>query len=140
MSADPNCLFCKIVAKEIPAFVIYEDEETLAFLDIHPRAPGHAMVIPKYHAGKLSDLPHDKIGPLFASVARVAAKIETALALDGLSIGINQGAASGQEVDHVHVHLLPRFSGDGGGSVQSLVNHPPTETIQTILEKIRNTH
>lgn len=138
-SYEADCLFCKIANHAItPAAAIFEDADTIAFLDIHPRSPGHTMVIPKHHAGKLADLPDAALAPLFSTVKRVAAMLEQALAPDGLTIGINQGEASGQEVAHLHIHLMPRFSGDGGGAIQSLVNRPPTETIQAIAEKIRN--
>ncbi len=110
-----ECLFCKIVGKEIASYIVYENEETLAFLDIHPKAPGHVVVIPKPHVPSLTELPLPRIQPLFEAVQRVRKAIETRLHADACTIGINDGIASGQTVPHLHVHLIPRFKGDGGG-------------------------
>lgn len=131
-----SCLFCKIAAKKIPAGVVYEDAHAIAFLDIMPRTTGHVMVIPKYHAATLAGLPDEEVGPLFVAVKTVAAILSRKLNADGMTIGINQGRVSGQEVEHLHVHLMPRWQGDGGGSVQSVVNNPPKEDAEEILKKI----
>ena len=121
---NPDCLFCKIAAKQISAKITYEDNHTVAFLDIHPRAPGHTVVIPKEHAPTIIDLPDAEIGPLFSAVKKVAAQLkESDSHPDGITIGVNQGRASGQEVDHLHVHLIPRWHNDGGGAIQSVVNN-----------------
>lgn len=132
------CLFCKIVKGEIPAEVVYEDDHTLAFLDITPKAPGHTMVIPKVHAQSIADLPEREIGPLFASVRKMAERLTQVLKADGLTIGINQGEASGQVVEHLHVHLLPRFRNDRGGSIHSVVHNPPEEPLKDIAGKLRS--
>ena len=131
-----ECLFCKIAVKEIPAQVIYEDDHTLAFLDIMPRTKGHTIVIPKHHAPNILELPDAEVTPLFAAVKKVAEMLSRKLAADGITIGINQGRASGQEVDHLHVHLMPRWHGDGGSAVQSVVNHKPKETLEEMRKKI----
>lgn len=131
-----DCLFCKIAAKEIPAAVVYEDERAIAFLDVKPRSPGHTMVVPKVHEPTLIALPDAEVGPLFAAVKKVAELLTKKLAPDGITIGINQGRASGQEVDHLHVHLMPRWHGDGGGSVQSAVHNAPKGPLEEIKEKI----
>jgi histidine triad (HIT) family protein len=131
-----DCLFCKIAAKTIPAMVIYEDDHAVGFLDIVPRSPGHTLVIPKAHAPNIVELPDTEIGPLFLAVKNVADLLSRKLTPDGITIGINQGRASGQEVDHLHVHLMPRWHGDGGGSVQSAVNSKPKESVQEIQKKI----
>jgi histidine triad (HIT) family protein len=133
---DPDCLFCKIAAKTIPAKIIYEDDHAVAFLDIMPRAPGHTMVIPKYHAPTMIELPDEEVAPLFNAVKKTARLLMAALRPDGITIGINQGRASGQEVDHLHVHLVPRSHGDGGGSVQSVVHNAPQESLDEIAKKI----
>lgn len=131
-----ECLFCKIVAKEIPANVVYEDAHAIAFLDIVPRASGHTMVIPKVHVQNLLELPDAETGPLFSAVTKVARMLAEKLSSDGITFGINQGRASGQEVDHLHVHLMPRWRGDGGGAVQSVVSNKPKETLEEIRKKI----
>ncbi len=133
---DPNCLFCKIAAKKIPSHVIYEDESTLAFLDIAPRAPGHAMVIPKYHAETLITLPDGEIAALFVAVKKVDMLLKEKLGFDGVTIGVNQGRASGQEVDHVHVHLIPRWKNDGGSSLQSVVHNMAKDSLEGVAKKI----
>ncbi len=132
-----DCLFCKIANHELPAEVIAEDDHALAFLDAHPLAPGHAMVISKVHAPALADLPLHEVEPVFKMVRDVARELAHALGTDSLTIGINQGEASGRTVDHLHVHLMPRFKNDGGKSVHSVVNNPPKEDIRTIAKKIR---
>jgi len=131
-----TCLFCKIAAKQIPAHVIREDGHTLAFLDIHPRSPGHAVVIPKFHAPAIVGLPDEEVRELFIAVKNVAQLLMKSLEPDGITIGINQGRASGQEVDHLHVHLMPRWHNDGGGSVQSVVENGGTETVEAVKKKI----
>jgi histidine triad (HIT) family protein len=136
MRSDADCLFCKIAAKTIPAKIVYEDDHAIAFLDVMPRAPGHTMVVPKYHEPTLIALPADEVGPLFLAVKKTAEMLMTGLRPDGITIGANQGRASGQVVDHLHVHLLPRWQNDGGGSVQSVVGNIPKESLDTILGKI----
>lgn len=132
------CLFCRIVSGEIPAERIYEDDHALAFLDIHPRAPGHTMVIPKVHAPNILELPQTEVPGLFLAVQKLAGAVQSGLGAPGLTIGINQGRVSGQEVDHLHVHLLPRFADDGGGAIQSVVNNPSAESLPEISQKIKN--
>lgn len=132
-----DCLFCKISTREIPAEIIYEDDTAVAFLDIQPSAPGHALVIPKHHAGNLTELPDEAAGPFFRAVKNVVRLVEKALAPDGFTLGINHGALSGQEVMHLHLHVIPRWASDGGRAVQGVVNNQPTEDIKAIGEKIR---
>lgn len=131
-----DCLFCKIADKKIPAQIVYEDAKTVAFFDINPSAPGHTMVIPKYHAQIMLELPDIEIEPLFRAVKKVADMLVEKLKADGITIGINQGRASGQEVDHLHVHLMPRWINDGGHAVQSVVNNPPKEKPEDIKKRI----
>lgn len=131
-----NCLFCKIVKKEIPALSIYEDERAMAFLDVDPRTEGHTLVIPKYHAGTLIDLPESEVESLFKAVKSAAKLITSGLRAEGLTIGINQGAVSGQVVDHLHVHIMPRFGGDGGGAIQSVVHSPSASSLEDVRKKI----
>lgn len=131
-----DCLFCKIAHKEIPAEIIYEDAETLAFLDIHPRSAGHAVIIPKMHAENLLDLPDQNIAPTFLTVKKVTGILNNTLKPNGFTIGINHGRVSGQAVDHLHIHVIPRFAGDGGGSLHGVVNNPPKESTKEIAKRI----
>lgn len=130
------CLFCSIASKEVPSWIIYEDKRIIAFLDIHPRAPGHTIVISKSHSASLLDLGEEDIGPLFGAVRTVEKRVLEVLHPDGFTVGVNQGRAAGQEVDHLHVHILPRFSEDGGKAVQGLVNNPPKESLKEMAEKL----
>jgi histidine triad (HIT) family protein len=118
-----DCLFCKIASKEIPAKIMYEDDAMVAFLDVKPRSPGHTVVIPRMHAPTLIDLPDADVAKLFTGVKHIYALLVEKISPDGMTIGVNQGKASGQEVDHLHVHLMPRWKNDGGGSIQSVVNN-----------------
>ena len=131
-----DCLFCKIASKEIPSAVIYEDDHVLAFLDVHPLAPGHTLVVPKRHADNLIDLLPEEVEPLFQAVKNVTALLEKTLSPRGFTIGINHGRFSGQMVDHLHVHVIPRFEGDGGGSLHSVVQNTPKESLEEIQAKI----
>ena len=131
-----SCLFCDIVAKKIPAYVVGEDEHAIAFLDIHPRAQGHTLVIPRAHASTIIDLPEGEVGPLFSFVRRMAVTLVEKLGAEGLTIGINHGKVSGQEVEHLHVHMVPRFRNDGGGSMQNIVNNPNSASLEETVEKI----
>ncbi len=130
-------MFCKIGRKEIPAEIVYENDHAFAILDIHPVSPGHTMVISRTHAKDLPELPKEEVGPLFEGVKVVLDKIQKALKPDGFTIGINQGSVSGQVVDHLHIHLIPRFTGDNGRSVHFVVQNPPKESLPEIAKKIR---
>jgi histidine triad (HIT) family protein len=132
-----ECLFCRIGKGEVPAQVIYEDAHCVAFLDIHPRAPGHAIVIPRLHAENLSGVPARDLGPLFQAVEAVTAKIGRALGGVGFTIGWNHGKQAGQLIDHLHIHIIPRFENDGGGSIHSVVDNPPKTSIQKMSEQIK---
>jgi len=134
-----DCLFCKIVQKRIPAYIIYEDENVIGFLDIYPLSPGHAVIIPKVHAESILDLDDKIIAPVFESVKKLTGVLDKALSPQGFTIGINHGKVSGQAVDHLHVHIIPRFSGDGGGSLHSVVSNPPKNSLEEIKEKILKT-
>ncbi|HED04857.1 MAG TPA: HIT family protein, partial [Candidatus Fraserbacteria bacterium] len=117
-----NCIFCQIVNDRLESRTVYEDELTLAFLDVNPLAPGHTVVIPKAHIERLEDLPTEQMGPLFEAVRRVTDKVQQAMKVDATTIGINNGRAAGQAVPHLHVHIIPRRADDGGGSLHSIVH------------------
>jgi histidine triad (HIT) family protein len=136
MIQNHDCLFCKIAGGVIPAKIVLEDEYAVAFLDIAPRVAGHTVVIPRYHAPVLVELPDGEVGPLFLMVKRSAELIMRTLHPDGITIGVNQGRVSGQEVDHLHIHLMPRWRGDGGSSVQSVVHTPLRESMDEIYRRM----
>lgn len=131
-----DCLFCKIIRAEIPAHLIYEDPCAIAVLDAHPRAPGHSIILPKKHAETIIDLPDEDLRPTFLAVKTVAKKLKTMLHCDGLTIGINQGRVSGQMIDHLHIHVIPRWATDGGSSIHSVVSNPPKDPLAVIAKKI----
>ena len=106
-----DCIFCKIVAGEIPAHKVYEDERTLAFLDIMPAARGHTLVIPKEHAAGIDDINPDTLAATMVCAQTVARILRSRLQPDGLNVFQNNGAAAGQEVFHFHLHLVPQWEG-----------------------------
>ena len=132
-----NCLFCKIANKQIQAEIVYEDAAALAILDLHPRSPGHTMILPKVHAINLLELPEEQVGLVFLTVQKVTAILQKALQPQGFTIGINHGVISGQTVSHLHIHVMPRFEGDKGGTIHSVVNNPSSESLPAMAEKIR---
>lgn len=132
-----NCLFCKIGAKEIPSETVFENGDVLAFLDIHPIALGHTVVIPKVHAENISDLPDGLIAPYFSAVKQVTDHIKRALSPDGFTLGMNYGRHAGQAIDHIHFHIIPRWGGDGGTSLHGVVHASPTETVAETATRIR---
>lgn len=109
---DEHCVFCKILAGEIPAAKVYEDEETLAFLDIAPFNYGHTLVIPKRHCHGLSDMPGESRDRLFAAAALIAPVVLRVTGATGFNLLLNNGQAAGQEVPHAHLHIIPRFVDD----------------------------
>jgi histidine triad (HIT) family protein len=129
-----ECIFCKIIKKEIPSHTIYEDDNVLAFLDINPHAKGHTVVIPKVHAETAFELSEDQIKDLFLGVKKTQEKIEQVLSPDGYNIGWNHNKAGGQVVPHIHVHIMPRYSDDGGTSMHGIVNNPGNESVDNLAK------
>jgi histidine triad (HIT) family protein len=108
-----NCLFCKIIAGDIPSSKVYEDEDVLAFLDIMPISKGHTLVIPKAHSANLAQTQSEimeKLGPALKTVSKAVAD---ATGADGVNLVLANGEAAGQEVEHLHFHIIPRHGGDG---------------------------
>lgn len=107
MTTDPNCLFCKIIAGQIPSTVVYQDEQVFAFRDIHPQAKQHILLIPRQHIVSMAELSHED-GPLLAHIYAVALKIaqEQGFAQSGYRVVTNVGPDSGQAVFHLHFHVL----------------------------------
>lgn len=116
-----DCLFCKIIAGDIPNHTVYEDSAVVAFLDIHPCSKGHTVVISKQHFATLETMDETSYQALMRGVRVVAEKINTALQPSAMNIGINNGSAAGQTVPHAHWHIIPRYEGDGGGSMHSII-------------------
>lgn len=129
-----DCIFCKIVNKEVPSNVVYEDDQKLAFLEINPSAPGHTMVILKKHGRTMWDYDGNEIGELMKGIQKVSKKVKSGVGSDWLTIGINHEEKRG--VPHLHIHIVPRWNNDGGGIIQSIVKNEPKEDRKTIAEKI----
>lgn len=135
-----DCVFCQIVKREIETDTVFEDEETLAFLDANPLAKGHTIVIPKSHVSRFEDLEEDLAEAVFRTVHRLAGPIQKAVDAPASTIAINNGPASGQEIPHVHVHVIPRFRGDGGGPIHSIMKQRPrldNHEMKNIAKNIR---
>ena len=113
---DPDCIFCKIIRREAPASIVDESAETVAFLDIRPFTPGHVLIVPKEHAASVGELSRPVGGRMFEEgMALAAALRRSGLKCEGVSFLLADGEAAGQEVFHVHLHVFPRYRGDGFG-------------------------
>jgi histidine triad (HIT) family protein len=112
MTADPDCIFCRIVAGELPATRIAEDERTLAFMDINPGTRGHALVIPKQHAADLLDISAEDLAACGAMARRIAVLQKERLGAAGVNVVNSCGAAAWQTVFHFHLHVIPRYPAD----------------------------
>jgi histidine triad (HIT) family protein len=133
---DSNCIFCKIVAKQIPATVVHEDSDTLAFMDIGQVNPGHVLIASRAHAENIYALDEAQAAAIFRSASRVARAIRAAFSPEGLSVYQANGKPAGQTVFHFHIHLVPRHEGDGMALAWPVKN-PPREKLQEYAEKIR---
>jgi len=136
MNAD--CVFCRIVARSLPATVVHEDDETMAFMDIHPIVKGHVLVIPKAHHDPITDVPPPLLHRMFGVVQRVAAAQLRGLQADGVNVFQANGAAAGQVVPHVHVHVIPRFDGDGHRWNWTTVAYASAEESAAVAARIRD--
>ncbi len=110
---EEGCIFCKIVNGELPSWTVYEDEDFKAFLDIEPASKGHVVLIPKNHSANLYELPEEDASRILLVAKKVGAALQRALPCDGLNVLQNNGEYAGQTVFHYHIHLIPRYKGDG---------------------------
>ncbi len=108
-----DCIFCKIIAGQIPGIKVYEDDRSLAFMDINPRSDGHCLIIPKTHAPTLFDIGKEDLMGVMDTARKVALAIKTSLSPDGMLVYQLNGRAAMQLVDHFHLHLVPRWENDG---------------------------
>ncbi|MCH8150373.1 MAG: HIT family protein [Planctomycetes bacterium] len=115
MARKEDCIFCKIVAREIPAFVLFESESGLAFLDVNPLSDGHLLLVPRDHYERLSEVPPPIAAELAEAIPCLGRALLAATKAEGFNVLLNEGAVAGQVVPHVHFHLIPRKSGDGLG-------------------------
>ncbi len=133
-----DCIFCKIVAGEIPASKVYEDDHFLAFLDISQVTPGHTLVIPKKHARNLLELTPDETADLFNVVSRVTKKVESATQPQGMNIISNMEEIAGQSVFHSHVHILPRYSQEDDLKIDFIAHEPDFDRLAQLAKDISN--
>ena len=129
-----NCIFCKIARKEIPVHIIYEDKDSLAFLDLKPHSQGHTVVIPKTHAETVFDLEDYDFKELMEDTKKAMERIQKVLNPDGFNVGWNHNSAGGQVVPHLHLHIFPRYNGDGGGSMHSIVRNPGSMSVEEVAK------
>ena len=110
--ASTDCLFCKIVAGELPATIVDSDERTIAFMDINPATRGHALVIPRAHAADLHEIPAEDLQACAVAAQRLAGRVRARLGADGVNLVNSCGEVAWQTVFHFHVHVVPRYAGD----------------------------
>lgn len=129
-----TCLFCSIIAGDIPAYKVYEDTDVFAFLDIGPVSEGHTLVVPKTHAANLSEGSIDSAVAAMRAVCQIAPAILRAVGADGYNLGMNHGECAGQDVMHTHLHIMPRKNGVARSFTKI---HPAPEALAATAEKIR---
>ncbi len=141
MAQDAACVFCKIVRRELPVSVLAEDEHSLAFMDIRPINPGHFLVIPKAHAAHLADLAPGAGGRLFEMARELAAALrKSGVKAEGVNVHLADEEVAGQEIFHVHLHVYPRYAGDGVGLRMGprYGTMPKREELERIAAAIRD--
>ena len=130
-----SCVFCKILTDEIDASFIYRGETCSVFLDIHPMTPGHLLIVPNQHSERFADVSPEEAADMFKLAHSILKAVrKTNLACEGANIFLSDGTAAGQEVPHSHLHLAPRFHGDG--QRVGFVNEDPDEISRTKLDEI----
>ncbi len=132
-----DCVFCRIVRKEAPATTIYEDDEVLVFLDIRPLNEGHTLVIPKKHYEAVYDMPEDLVSHIYKLVKQMAVAVKAATEADGITIIQQNGHAAGQEIFHMHVHVVPRYAGQKLPHFHDLPN-ASREKLEQAAERIKS--
>lgn len=144
-----ECVFCGIASGKIPSKKVYEDEKSLAFLDINPRNPGHTLVIPKKHYATILDMPEEEAKELFSVVRKIARAAQLGVNADGVSIAQSNGQAAGQVIPHVHFHVIPRFLNEGPVGLESILPGKRldeaamkriTEDIKTAIKSSESKH
>lgn len=136
---DPNCVFCKIVAGDISAKVIMQNEKAMGLLDAFPLAPGHTLVIPKSHYAKVQQMSEKDAMAVFEIVWKLTGAVETGSQVNASTIAIHNGSEAGQEVPHVHAHIVPRKRDDGAGAIHSMFKVKPKlspQEMDSLCERI----
>ena len=136
-----DCIFCKIINGELPSSKIYEDDKLLAFLDIQPINKGHVLIIPKQHKVLIAELDNKILGDMISLANKINQAIrQSDIKSEGINLFLADGEAAGQEVFHVHLHIIPRFQKDGFGFIfpENYKNKPPREELDLISQKIKS--
>ncbi|MAG47051.1 HIT family protein [archaeon] len=129
---NKDCIFCKIINKEIPSDIIYEDKDFISILDINPIKKGHSLIIPKKHSLNITDFPENKGNSFMKFAKKISNAIVKSTKADGFNLAINNGQASGQAVFHTHFHVIPRHNNDG------LSQWPRTQYKDSEKENLKN--
>jgi histidine triad (HIT) family protein len=135
-----DCLFCRIAGGTLPSAELYQDERVFAFLDINPLRPGHALLVPKHHAAKLEDATPEDAAALMSAARKLTPILCKATGAPDATIAINNGPAAGQEVQHVHMHIVPRSKGDGAGPMHAAFPPPsamPSEELHDLAIQVQ---
>ncbi|MFW9899038.1 MAG: HIT family protein [Candidatus Thorarchaeota archaeon] len=132
-----DCIFCKIVKKEIPSKIVFENEKNLAFLDIFPINDGHTVVIPKNHYNNIEDIPEDELTELFKVIKNLAILIHKQLKIEGYNILQNNFEAAGQIIMHFHVHIIPRKKTDEKFELKIPRNQASEEDLNKMLNLLK---
>jgi histidine triad (HIT) family protein len=133
---EQSCAFCKIVRRESPATIIYEDEVVLAFLDIHPQNDGHALVMPKKHYMTIYEVPDEEVARVYVVAKKIACAVKKSIGAGGISITQHNETGAGQDIFHVHVHVIPRYEGQRLHTIEE-IPEANRERLEEIAKKIR---
>jgi histidine triad (HIT) family protein len=137
---EKNCTFCKIVERHISARIISQNDNAIAFLDAFPLSVGHTLIIPKRHYSKVQDMNSEYSSAMFDLLRVVTEAVEKVTRAKASTIAIHNGVEAGQVILHVHIHIIPRFSGDGAGPVHSMFKNRPninSEEMDAMLDRIK---
>jgi histidine triad (HIT) family protein len=140
MLRDMNCIFCKIVNDSTSARIIDQNDKAIAFLDAFPLSAGHTLIVPKSHYSKVQDMDREYSSDLFNLLWKVSGAVEKAAGVNASTIAIHNGREAGQEVPHVHVHIIPRSLRDGAGPVHSMFKERPNlspKELDLMLQSIK---
>jgi histidine triad (HIT) family protein len=133
---DANCIFCKIIEKEIPAEIIYEDDKFISIVDIQPNNLGHSLLIPKDHFENIYKMEGDALETLGKEIQKLSLAVKKGCSADGINVHMNNGPAAGQVIFHAHIHIIPRFENDGLKHFAIKENFT-SEDIKEVGRKIR---
>jgi histidine triad (HIT) family protein len=140
LDINNNCIFCKIANGSMDARIIDQNDRAIAFLDAFPLSAGHTLIIPKSHYSKIQDMNKEYSSDLFNLLWKLSGAVEKAAGVNASTIAIHNGKAAGQEVPHVHIHVIPRTTSDGAGPVHSMFKKRPdtsSKELNLMLEKIK---